>query len=42
LDHARALLAQGNQQEASWLLHELLQDGDEATREAARQMLTGL
>ena len=42
LDQARSLLAQGDSQEASWLLHELLQDGDEATREAARQMLAGL
>lgn len=42
LDHARALLAQGERQEASWLLHELAQDTDETTREAARQLLAGL
>ncbi|WP_263260963.1 hypothetical protein [Pseudomonas sp. RIT-PI-S] len=42
LDQARSLLARGEQQEASWLLHELLQDGDEPTREAARQLLSGL
>lgn len=42
LDEARALLDQGEPQQASWLLHELLQDGDEATREAARKLLAGL
>lgn len=42
LDQARSLLAQGERQEASWLLHELAQDGDEPTREAARQLLAGL
>lgn len=42
LDHARTLLAQGERQEASWLLHELAQDTDETTREAARKLLAGL
>jgi pilus assembly protein FimV len=42
LDEARALLDRGEPQQASWLLHELLQDGDEATREAARKLLAGL
>ncbi|MBF7144653.1 MULTISPECIES: FimV family protein [Pseudomonas] len=39
LDQARALIAQGQPQEASWLLHEMLQDGDEAARAAARALL---
>ncbi|WP_426153866.1 hypothetical protein [Pseudomonas sp. DC3000-4b1] len=42
LDEARALLDQGQPQQASWLLHELLQDADEATRDAARKLLAGL
>ncbi|WP_148485258.1 FimV/HubP-related protein [Pseudomonas massiliensis] len=42
LDEARALLDQGEPQQASWLLHELLQDADEATRDAARKLLAGL
>jgi len=39
LDQARALIAQGQPQEASWLLHEVLQEGDEAARVAARALL---
>lgn len=42
LDQARALIAQGQPQEASWLLHEVLQDGDERARSAARALLEGL
>lgn len=42
LDQARALLAQGEPQQASWLLQAVMDEGDDTTREAARQLLKGL
>jgi len=39
LDQAQQLFDEGDADEASALLHELLEDGDESSKQAARQLL---